>query len=434
MSQTSQRTDGYIGRLQKKLNVSELADFRRQMNKDKPPLPGRVPKGNDLSQEGVECRRAFLRKEGCCPEMLCKDLPGIEPEQLKGAIENSIGCVSIPVGVIGPLRVTGLYANGDYFVPFATTEGALVASYHRGAHVVSRNGGVTSLCVSESISRAPAFTFDSIVDAGIFIAWSMKQLDTFKSLAAETTRHGKLVEISQTLNSNTAFLTFDYETADAAGQNMVTVATERVCRWIVANTPVKPVHWYVEGNFSGDKKATMLSFISHRGRKVVAEAEVAAADVKRFLHSTPEAMVEYYRVSNIGAIQSGSIGVHGHYANALAAIFLCTGQDVACLAEASVGITTMQVRPNGNLYVSVSLPNLTVGTVGGGTFLPGARDALRMLDCEGSGKACKFAEICAAAVLAGEVSIIAAMTVGDFAKAHTTFRHDAAQSRQADHE
>jgi len=425
MSQTSRRTAGYIGHLKKRLNVSKLAELRKQLEEDKSPLPKRVPRGNDLSQEGVERRRAFLREEGCCPEMLCKDLPEIEPEQLKGVIENSIGYTSIPVGVIGPLRVRGLYAAGDYFVPFATTEGALVASYHRGAYVVSRNGGVTSLCVSESISRAPAFTFDSIIEAGIFIEWTMTQLDTFKSLAAETTRHGELIEISQTLNSNTVFLSFDYETADAAGQNMVTVATERVCRWIVENTPVKPMHWYVEGNFSGDKKATMLSFISHRGRKVVAEAELAAVDVKRFLHSTPEAMVEYYRVSNMGAIQSGSIGVQGQYANALAAIFLCTGQDVACLSEASVGVTTMQVRPNGNLYVSVSLPNLTVGTVGGGTFLPGARDALRMLDCEGSGNASKFAEICGAAVLAGEVSIIAAMTGGDFAKAHTIFRANA---------
>ena len=426
MSQSLGRTAGYIGRLKKRFDVSDLSDFREKFKETGEPLSPRIPGGNDLSQEGVERRRTFLREAGCCPEMLCKDLPEIAPERLKGAIENTIGYASIPVGVLGPLRIKGLYANGDYYIPFATTEGALVASYHRGAHVVSRNGGVTSLCVSESISRAPAFTFDSIVSAGLFIEWTMKHSDKFVSLVAETTNHGKLVDVSQTLNSNTVFLTFDYETADAAGQNMVTVATERICRWVIENTPVAPDQWYVEGNFSGDKKATMLSFISHRGRKVVAEAELASADVKRFLHSTPEAMVEYYRVSNIGAVQSGSIGVHGHYANALAAIFLCTGQDVACLSEASVGITSMQVRPNGNLYVSVSLPNLTVGTVGGGTFLPGARDALRMLGCEGSGNAGKFAEICGATVLAGEVSIIAALSGGDFARAHTTFRpkHD----------
>jgi hydroxymethylglutaryl-CoA reductase (NADPH) len=155
----------------------------------------------------------------------------------------------------------------------------------------------------------------------------------------------------------------------------------------------------------------------------VAEAVLAKDDVIRFLHSSPEAMEEYCRVSTIGGVQSGSIGVQGHYANALAALFLCCGQDVACLAEASVGITTMQVNREGNLYVSVSLPNLTVGTVGGGTYLPGARDCLRMLGCEGSGRARKFAEICAATVLAGEVSIIAALASGDFAKAHATFRH-----------
>ena len=341
---------------------------------------------------------------------------------MKGAVENFIGFVHIPVGVIGPLRINGLFAQGDFYVPLATTEGALIASYHRGAHVVSRNGGVTTLCVADSLCRAPAFTFSSIIDAGLFIDWAITQLGMFKELAQTTTRHGKLIEVRPALNSNTAFLIFEFTTGDAAGQNMITVATEKICRWISEAAPVKPDNWYVEGNLSGDKKATMLSFLSHRGRKVVAEAVLNIDDVKRFLHSTPEAMTEYFRISTLGGIQSGSIGVQGHYANALAALFLCCGQDVACLSEASVGITTMQVNKDGDLYTSVSLPNLTVGTVGGGTFLQGAKDCLRMLGCEGSGNARKFAEICAATVLAGEVSIIAALASGDFAKAHTNFR------------
>jgi hydroxymethylglutaryl-CoA reductase (NADPH) len=423
MPQSSEQTVHFLKGLKHDLDIQDFQEKAEQEDADGIPLPKRIPAGNDYSNAGLEKRREMLRETGCCPESLCHDVAGIDFSDMKGAVENFIGYTHLPVGVVGPLRIKGLFANGDFYIPFATTEGALVASYHRGAHAVSRNGGVTALCISESISRAPAFSFNSIVDAGLFIDWALTQREQFRKLAGETTRHGKLIDLRPSLNSNTAFLIFEFETADAAGQNMVTVATEHICRWIAEASPVKPKAWYVEGNLSGDKKATMLSFLSHRGRKVVAEATLKKNDVKRFLHSSPEAMVEYSRVSTLGGIQSGSIGVQGHYANALAAIFLCCGQDVACLAEASVGITTMQVDDNGDLYVSVSLPNLTVGTVGGGTFLPGAKDCLKMLGCEGKGNARKFAEICAAAVLAGEVSIIAALASGDFAKAHTTFRH-----------
>ena len=423
MPQSSKQTSSFLNNLKHDLNIEDFKEKLRPQNIHGGSLPGRIPAGNDHSPAGLEKRRQFLRDANCCPESLCHDLPGIAPENLKGAIENFIGYTHMPVGIIGPLRVNGLFANGDFYVPLATTEGALVASYHRGAHVVSRNGGVTALCVSESISRAPAFTFSSIVTAGLFIEWAVTQLETFKELAGETTRHGKLIDVKPAMNSNTAFLIFEFRTEDAAGQNMVTAATNHICHWIEEHSPFKSERWYVEGNLSGDKKATMLSFLSHRGRKVVAEAVLDKNDVERFLHSTPKGMAEYCRISTLGGVQSGSIGVQGHYANALAALFLCCGQDVACLAEASVGITTMQVTDEENLYVSVSLPNLTVGTVGGGTFLPGAKDCLRMLGCDGNGHARKFAEICAATVLAGEVSIIAALTGGDFAKAHATFRH-----------
>lgn len=421
MPQSSEQTVLFLKRLKEELNIT---DFRERIRlSDSNPLPPRIPAGNDHTEEGLEKRRQVLREANCCPDSLCHDVEGLQTSDMKGSVENFIGFTHLPVGVIGPLRVHGLFANDDFYVPLATTEGALVASYNRGAHAVSRNGGVTSICISESICRAPAFTFDSIVEAGLFVDWALSNIEEFKERTKETTRHGRLVDIRPSLNSNTAFLILEFKTEDASGQNMVTVATQHICEWIREACPAKPKRWYVEGNLSGDKKATMLSFLSHRGRKVVAEATLRKKDVERFLHSTPEAMAEYSRISTQGGIQSGSIGVQGHYANALAAIFLCCGQDVACLSEASVGITTMQVTDDGDLYVSVSLPNLTVGTVGGGTYLPGAKDCLRLLGCEGKGQARKFAEICAATVLAGEVSIIAALASGDFAQAHTTFRH-----------
>ncbi len=332
MPQSSQQTTVFLDALKQDLNIEDFKEKLKEKHSDAPPLPARIPAGNDSSLEGVNKRRKFLRESGCCPESLCHDLPEVAPETLKGAVENFIGYTHLPVGVIGPLRINGLFAQGDFYVPLATTEGALVASYHRGAHAVSRNGGVTALCISESISRAPAFSFTSIVDAGLFVEWAISKLKTFMELTKETTRHGKLIDVKPALNSNTAFLIFEFKTEDATGQNMVTVATENICRWIAEHSPIQMETWYVEGNLSGDKKATMLSFLSHRGRKVVAESVLKKNDVKRFLHSSPEAMTEYCRVSTLGGVQSGSIGVQGHYANALAAMFLCCGQDVACLA------------------------------------------------------------------------------------------------------
>jgi hydroxymethylglutaryl-CoA reductase (NADPH) len=129
-------------------------------------------------------------------------------------------------------------------------------------------------------------------------------------------------------------------------------------------------------------------------------------------------MAEYWQASTVGTIQTGSIGAQGHYANGLAALFIATGQDAACVSEASVGITRMEVTADGGLYAAVTLPNLIVGTVGGGTGLPTQRECLELMDCYGSGKARKFAEICAAVVLSGELSIAAALSVGHFTSAH----------------
>lgn len=202
---------------------------------------------------------------------------------------------------------------------------------------------------------------------------------------------------------------------------MVTLATEAVCNAIVATARIQPCHWFVEGNLSGDKKATMLAFTTARGKKTVAECILDGKLVNRYLHPTPADIARYWQISVLGGIQSGSIGVHGHYANALTAMSIACGQDLACVSEASVGVTRMELTERGELYASVSLPNLIVGTVGGGTHLPTARECLAMLGYIGEGTAPKFAELCAAVVLAGELSIIGAMAAGDFARAHANY-------------
>jgi hydroxymethylglutaryl-CoA reductase (NADPH) len=202
---------------------------------------------------------------------------------------------------------------------------------------------------------------------------------------------------------------------------MVTLCTDEICRYIIANAPVQPQYWFVEGNYSGDKKATALSFTNVRGKKVTAEITIGKDIVEKVLKSTPTLMHRYWQSSTVNVIQSGAIGAQGHFANGLAALFLATGQDVACVSEAAVGITRMEETATGDLYCSITLPNLIVGTVGGGTGLPTQRECLEIMHCYGEGQARKFAEICTATVLCGEISIAAALSAGHFSSAHKKF-------------
>ncbi|MCA0447891.1 MAG: hydroxymethylglutaryl-CoA reductase [Bacteroidetes bacterium] len=339
-------------------------------------------------------------------------------EDLRGNIENFIGMTQVPTGIIGPVRVNGLYAKGDFLVPMATTEGALVASYHRGTRAAGQAGGITALCVSEGIQRAPGFVFTSIQEAGLFLIWLMDQVPAFEQITGQHTSHGKLEEIRPHLDGNQLTVIFDYQTGDAAGQNMVTICTQAICEYIISKSPIQPRYWFVESNLSGDKKATAISFSQVRGKKVTAEVHLPPAIVSKYLHSTPEKMMNYWKMSILNGIQSGSIGVNGHFANGLAAIFLATGQDIACVSEASVGTTRFDILPDGNLYACVTLPNLVLGTVGGGTRFPTQQECLDLMDCNGTGHSKKMAEIVAASILCGELSIIAALSSGDFTRAH----------------
>ena len=371
------------------------------------------------SEEGIDNRIALLSKK-TGKELLC--LTGkknsLDIKQLEGNIENYIGMTMVPTGIIGPLRVMGSAAQGDFYVPLSTTEGALVASYHRGAKACCLAGGATSICLVEGVQRSPVFKFKNLGELGSFIIWVFKNMDAFENIIKKTSRFASLVDMKTNIEGNHLILTFEFHTGDAAGQNMVTICTDEICKYIINNVPVKPLFWFIEGNYSGDKKATAMSFTNVRGKKVTAEISLSKKIVNEVLKSTPVAMSEYWRSSTIGTIQSGSIGAQGHYANGLTALFLATGQDVACIAEAAVGITRIEVTQEGDLYASVTLPNLIVGTVGGGTCLPTQKECLEIMDCYGEGKARKFAEICGALVLAGELSIAAAISAGHFSDAH----------------
>jgi hydroxymethylglutaryl-CoA reductase (NADPH) len=336
----------------------------------------------------------------------------------KGNIENFIGMAQIPIGLAGPIIVNGSKNKGDYSIPLATTEGALVASYSRGMKACNLSGGITSYCLRDVIQRSPFFKFDTLDRVQHFSIWIESQMYKFVEIVACTSRFAKLLNVSSNIEGNSIILTFDYTTGDAAGQNMVTICTHQICQYILENYDQKPSEWYIESNYSGDKKATALSFSNGRGKKVASEVTIKKSIVNEVLKSTPENIVAYWKSSTLAVVQSGAIGAQGHVANALTALFIACGQDVACIAESSTGITRMELTPEGDLYVAVTLPSLVVGTVGGGTGLPTQRECLEMMHCYGEGKAIKFAEICCAVALAGEISIAAAMSADHFAQAH----------------
>jgi hydroxymethylglutaryl-CoA reductase (NADPH) len=332
-------------------------------------------------------------------------------------IENMIGTVSLPVGVIGPLRVNGVNARGDYPVPMATSEAALVASYGRGAKAASRAGGVSAAVLYEGVLRSPAFVFATLLEAGQFVEWVVAEAEALKAAAELTTRHAKLVSLEPVIDNNTAFLLCRYSTGDAAGQNMVTIATDALCHHIVQHCPIPLQAWYVEGNLSGDKKASGLGMITGRGRKVSASVVLPENVVSRILGTSIDAMLSYGDVANLGSLLSGQFGTQAHYANGLAAIYIATGQDAACVAESAVGFTRLERRPEG-LFCSVTMPSILVGTVGGGTGLPSQSVYLEMMGLKGTGHGTELAEIVAATCLCGEISIVAAMASGTFTRAH----------------
>jgi hydroxymethylglutaryl-CoA reductase (NADPH) len=397
-----------------KREIQELARLKPRHDSPRP----RVPGGSELAEDVIAERWSLPGLPAAAREALADRRTMSERDAYARNIENFIGAARVPVGLAGPLRVNGAHAQGDYYVPLATTEAALVASYSRGAQLITDAGGCASVVVNEGVARAPGFAFETVGDAALFVGWAAASFEAFKAVGAKTTRHGELVDLYTTIEGNNVHLRLEFSTGDASGQNMVTIATDAICRYIVEHTPVQPRYWFVEANMSGDKKATTHSFMNVRGKKVIAEVVVPAALIEERLHTTPRGMVDYARMSVLGGVMSGSIGVQGHYANGLAALFIACGQDAACVAEAAVGVTRFEPRDDGSLYAAVTLPNLIVGTVGGGTGLPTQQACLDILGLAGPGHARAFAEVAAALVLAGELSIIGALTAGHFTRAH----------------
>ena len=414
-----QKAKNLFQRLTKNISMEQIAE--RMAPKNGPVTP-RLRYSDPLTPDNIGSNWEILKSHASVTERDQQLMA--DPQTLADIalythnIENCIGTVKVPVGVAGPLRVNGVFAQKDYYMPMATTEAALVASYNRGARIITESGGCTAFVLNEGMTRSPGFIFKNLIEASQFALWLNENFDHFCTVGNATSRFGKLIDMRVTVEGNHVYVNLDYHTGDAAGQNMATIATAAVIEYIAQNMPVKPKRMIIEANLSGDKKASNISFMGVRGKKVTVETVLKRDLVIKELHTTPEIMVECWHLGLYGCVMGGSIGVHIHIANGLAAFYLATGQDVACVSESSVGITRFEVTEDKDLYVSLTMPNVIVGSVGGGTKLPSQSAALRILGLEGAGHSYALAEVCAALCLAGEISITAAISAGQFANAH----------------
>lgn len=343
----------------------------------------------------------------------------IDTESVRGNIENLVGVAQVPLGVAGPLRVNGEEGAATVYVPLATTEGALVRSYERGMVVLTRSGGVTARVVVEENCLTPVFCFDGLLHACAFARDLPGWFGDIRAIAEGTTRHGRLLRLEPRVVGRDVYVRFAYHTADAHGMNMIMKATDTACRWLMTRAPSR--RFYVITGACSEKRSGGAALAGGKGKTVIAEAIVPARMLRNYLRVTPGAMLDMSRTTARGQLAAGVTGYNGHLANGLTALFIACGQDVANVANAAVGLTVFDITDDGDLYLSVTLPSLTVGTVGGGTGLGTSLECLRMLGCAGAGGARRFAEIIAATALAGELSMGAAIASGEMAQAHETY-------------
>ena len=384
---------------------------------------GRIPvprdREDDYTPQAAEQRRAFVQ-ERTGAELQHVGSFSFDPAVLTGNIEQFIGVAQVPVGLAGPLLVNGEYAQGEFYVPLATAEGTLVASYNRGMRLLYESGGVTTTIVADHMQRAPAFLFASAREARAFAEWLDEHFAEIKAAAEETTRSGKLVEIEKYTASRMLYTRFDYTTGDAAGQNLTGKATQAACRWIEAHNDTIE-HYFLESNFATDKKSSQINMLRTRGKRVVAEAVIPNEILRRVMRSDTRLMYKARQVSNLGGFMSGVNNNGAHSANGITAMFIATGQDAANVAESSAAYVYAELRDNGDYYYSVTIPSLIVATYGGGTGLATQRECLELLGCYGRDKVRKFAEIVAAAVLCGELSLGSAIVAEEWVEAHDLY-------------
>ena len=385
--------------------------------------PGTLPRdpGDDYSDEIIQARQAFIL------EQTGADLKHVssfsfDPHTTSGNIEHFTGAAQVPLGFAGPLMVDGEHAQGEFYVPLACSEGTLVASYNRGMKVLHRSGGVKCAVVGDNMQRAPVFIFEDAGSARRFTDWIAERTDDIRIVAEATDPFVRLKYVDYYLANKFAYLRFNFKTGDAAGMNMVGKATFAACNWIMENCDAVEIQrFFLESNFATDKKASMINVMRTRGKRVTAEAVIKRDVLLEIMDAETESLYQHYKASTIGAMLSGANNNGCHAANAITAIFLATGQDVANVSESSAGLLFLELTPEHDLYMSITLPSLIVATCGGGTGLPTQKECLQALGCYGAGKVYKLAEIVAGTVLAGEISLAAAISSLDWVSSHDQY-------------
>jgi hydroxymethylglutaryl-CoA reductase (NADPH) len=380
----------------------------------------RDPK-DDYSESAIKARQDFV-KDFAKSDFEHITKYSFDPHLCQGNCEHFTGVAQVPLGFAGPLRVNGEHAQGDFLIPLATTEGTLVASYNRGIKVLNACGGVKTTIVRDAMQRAPVFIFEDARGARDFVDWVQANFKKIAEEAESTTSVGRLQYIDPYLSNKFAYLRFNYSTGDAAGQNMVGRATFAACSWILDTYKEnRVVHFYLESNLATDKKASQVNIMRTRGKRVTAEAVIKRDVLQRFMRVDPEDLVYHSQVGNVGSILSGANNNGAHSANAITAIFIATGQDVANVSESSAGIAYCELTPEKDLYMSITIPSLIVATYGGGTHLPTQNECLRIMGCGGKGGVQRFAEIVSGAVLAGEISLASAISSSDWVSSHEEY-------------
>jgi len=336
-------------------------------------------------------------------------------EQVQGKnIENLVGAVQIPLGVAGPLSIHHQHsAISNHYIPLATTEGALVASVSRGCKAVSERG-VEIQIHNVGVTRAPVFKTKGITQNVEVKKWLGENYDEIARICESSSSHLKLKKVDSNFSGRNLFIRFHFDSEEAMGMNMATIAVQKVIPFIEEETGIECIS--ISGNYDVDKKPSWLNFITGRGKKVWAEAIISKEVVADVLKTTPEKIIDLvYRKILVGGVMSGSMSFNAHYSNIIAAIFAATGQDLGQVVESSLGITSAELLDSGELYFSIHLPSLMIGTVGGGTNLPTQKEALSITNTK---SVKELAGLIAGAVLAGELSLLASQAEGSLAKAH----------------
>ncbi|KAF1978905.1 3-hydroxy-3-methylglutaryl-coenzyme A reductase [Bimuria novae-zelandiae CBS 107.79] len=349
--------------------------------------------------------------------------------------ENVIGYLPLPLGVAGPIMVDGQ----NYFLPMATTEGVLVASTSRGSKAINAGGGVTTVVTADGMTRGPCIGFDSLARAGAAKLWldSEEGQKTMKNAFNSTSRFARLQSMKTAIAGTNLYVRFKTTTGDAMGMNMISKGVEHALTVMANDCGFDDMRVItVSGNYCTDKKAAAINWIDGRGKSVVAEAVIPGRIVKSVLKCEVEDLVQMNISKNyIGSAMAGALGgFNAHAANIVAAIYLATGQDPAQVVESSNCITIMN-NVHGNLQISVSMPSIEVGTIGGGTILEPQSAMLDLLGVRGAhptspgDNARQLARVIAAGVLAGELSLNAALCAGHLVKAHMAHNRSNVPSR-----